>query len=207
MPAFDDAAAGKNQETPTDWSNYGFGLGIAYAAYNQKNVESAGVYNGVVHIDKQQSGSASIWLELHNFINVTTSHNVTSGNGPFVAIQAGGSNNQTISAYAIGWMWGSKKQASQVSEKTLLTAQGPITIMDFQNNPQTVDAKLTKEANSVTPASSSPSVNIGIGISAMTIQTLGSGLQDGAALPAGETSLRYKTETSYGPIIMASFAF
>jgi hypothetical protein len=200
-----DIATATQAEASTDWAGLGFGLGVAYAGYSKRNIESAGVYNGVVHVDKQQSGTASIWLEAHNFISTSKSGN--AGNGPFIAIQAGGANNQSIGAYAIGWMWGNKKQHAQVTEVKTENVVVPMNITDAQGKSQTINSNITKETKTITPASSTPSFNIGIGIAAMTVQTLGNGLQDGANLPTGETSIRYKSETSFGPIIIASFWF
>jgi hypothetical protein len=51
-------------------------------------------------------------------------------------------------------------------------------------------------------------LNIGIGLSVTPrAQVLGDGIEEGAALPNGETEVRYKTKTKYGLAITVSFGF
>ncbi len=54
----------------------------------------------------------------------------------------------------------------------------------------------------------SNSLNIGFGLSFdPSVQVLGSGVEEGKPLPAGETAVRFKKEGRFGWALMTSFTF
>lgn len=177
---------------------FGVGLGLNFTA--QKGVvSSANVVNGIVRATAVDDTTASLLLESHYFFVPNTAFlglasvpKGTWGHGPFVAIisgagtanggNGGGSASSVISGYALGWMIGFRAPSWTQSK--------------------------TDPTQWVATYNGSASWNFGVGFSVNpNAQTLGDGITANAPLPAGETSVRYKTEPLYGVILVSSFSF
>jgi len=149
-------------------------------------IGSASVVNGIVRVSSEQEASAAIVLESHYFFIPTSPFfgNVPAGDwghGPFIAIVADtGGNTQTITSYALGWMIGLRE---------------PSWTYDSQN-----------KSWSATYSSSSWNFGVGLRVDPQA-QVLGDGIVANQPLPAGETSIRYKTQPLYGVLLVSSFSF
>jgi|SRR5580704_16908316 hypothetical protein len=171
-----------------------FGAGIALSLNTSKSrVTTAQVVgpNNIVRVSASGDANAGLVLESHYFFvpNVPFFGVVPQGDwghGPFVAIVAdtsgsgGSSASNIISAYALGWMIGLREPtwAFDSTSKTWNATYG------------------------------TASWNFGVGVRIdPNAQVLGDGIVANAPLPAGETSIRYKTQPSYGLMMLSSFSF
>lgn len=179
------------QETVNNFLGLNLGVGLAFTrdfSQSKRRVESASVVNGVVRIEEERDAMARVVLESHYFFEPDSAFfigNVSPknwGHGPFLAIQPG--DKETINAIGFGWMWGFKK--------------GDTTI-------KTTDAKGNEITKTTSPRES---WNVGLGILIdPNARVLGDGLEPNQPLPAGETAIRYKTESETSLILIFSFTF
>ena len=86
----------------------GVGLGLTLNLDKVSRVTSASPVNGIVRVTGMGDAVAGIVLESHYFFvpnySLATVPQGAWGHGPFVAIVAGSSGSNVISAYALGWM-------------------------------------------------------------------------------------------------------
>jgi hypothetical protein len=187
---------------------FGVGVGLNFLA-QKGTVASASVVNGIVRATAVDDTTASLLLESHYFfvpneafLGLTSVPKGTWGHGPFVAIVTGatagnggngGTTSNVIDAYALGWMIGFRVPSTWVQCKKGDTSCGNTD---------------TNHSSWVPTYSGSSSWNFGVGFSVNpNAQTLGDGIIPNQPLPAGETSIRYKTQPLYGVILVSSFSF
>ena len=202
------------QSTLPNWTDdFGFAVGIGYSHLSKENIKTASVRGSgdaaVVRIDESNNGVIGVWLELHNWLGTT--HGGTRGFGPFVAIQAAstGGSGDAIGAYALGFMYGSKRGLTKSTTKTQYRSFNYYddSTGKFKTDSRGAPVTKTVPTEQVQESSPSPSWNIGIGVASITVQTLGDGLTAGSALPTGVTEVYYKKKRMYVPLIMSSFTF
>jgi hypothetical protein len=160
----------------------GVGLGLTLNADKVSRVTSASAVNGIVRVTGTSDAVAGIVLESHYFFvpnrDFATVPQGAWGHGPFVAIVAGSSGSNVISAYALGWMIGLREPT------------------------------WTYVNNSWKATYGSSSWNFGVGVRIdPSVQVLGDGDVANMPLPAGETAVRFKNVPSYGVIMVSSFSF
>jgi len=160
----------------------GVGLGLTLNADKVSRVTSASPVNGIVRVTGTSDAIAGIVLESHYFFvpnrSFATVPEGAWGHGPFVAIVAGNSGSNVISAYALGWMIGFREPTWTYSNSSWKATYG------------------------------SSSWNLGLGIRIdPSVQVLGDGDVANLPLPAGETAVRFKNVPSYGVIMVSSFSF
>jgi hypothetical protein len=160
----------------------GVGLGLTINADRVSRVTSASAVNGIVRVTGTSDAVAGIVLESHYFFvpnrDFATVPQGAWGHGPFVAIVAGSSGSNVISAFALGWMIGLREPT-----------------WNYVNN----NWKATY---------GSSSWNFGLGVRIdPSVQVLGDGDVANQPLPAGETAVRFKNVPSYGVIMISSFSF
>lgn len=94
--------------------NFGLGIGVVGTPSNRLARNGAQVVNGVVRVNDQSNVTASVLLESHYFFS--NDDHPRFGHGPFVALRAGGTNNQLIDAiglgYMVGWRYDKKANSS-----------------------------------------------------------------------------------------------
>ena len=160
----------------------GVGLGLTLNLDKVSRVTSASPVNGIVRVTGTGDAVAGIVLESHYFFvpnySLATVPQGACGHGPFVAIVAGSSGSNVISAYALGWMIGLREPT-----------------WTYTNN-----------AWKATYGSSSWNFGLGVRIDP-SVQVLGDGVVANLPLPAGETAVRFKNVPSYGLIMVSSFSF
>jgi len=160
----------------------GVGLGLTLNLDKVSRVTSASPVNGIVRVTGTGDAVAGIVLESHYFFvpnySLATVPQGAWGHGPFVAIVAGSSGSNVISAYALGWMIGLREPT-----------------WTYTNN-----------AWKATYGSSSWNFGLGVRIDP-SVQVLGDGVVANLPLPAGETAVRFKNVPSYGLIMVSSFSF
>ena len=162
----------------------GVGLGLTLNTDKVSRVTSASVVNGIVRVTGTNDAVAGIVLESHYFF--VPNHPFFSvpegawGHGPFVAIVAGSTGNDVISAYALGWMIGFREPTWTYNAPT--------------------------QSWSATYGSASWNFGVGLRVDP-SVQVLGDGIVANAPLPAGETAVRFKNVPSYGVILVSSFSF
>lgn len=112
---------GDKPETDFHGLKFGIGLSLAYpfdykkGGINEAEVDGA----GIVRVTKESKRTPRILLESHYFFPTEAGakwycpqSGKMCGQGPFVAIEAGGDGKNTISAYALGWMLGFQRDKS-----------------------------------------------------------------------------------------------
>jgi hypothetical protein len=139
----------------------GVGLGLTLNADKVSRVTSASPVNGIVRVTATNDAVAGIVLESHYFFVPSRSFATVPegawGHGPFVAIVAGSSGGNVISAYALGWMIGFREPT------------------------------WTYNGNSWKATYGSSSWNFGLGVRIdPSVQVLGDGMVANLPLPAGE---------------------
>jgi hypothetical protein len=160
----------------------GVGLGLTLNADKVSRVTSASSVNGIIRVTGTSDAVAGIVLESHYFFvpnrDFTTVPQGAWGHGPFVAIVAGSSGSNVISAYALGWMIGFREPTWTYVNNNWKATYG------------------------------SASWNFGLGVRIdPSVQVLGDGDVANLPLPAGETAVRFKNVPSYGVIMISSFSF
>jgi hypothetical protein len=160
----------------------GVGLGLTLNADKVSRVTSASAVNGIVRVTGTSDAVAGIVLESHYFFvpnrDFATVPQGAWGHGPFVAIVAGSSGSNVISAYALGWMIGFREPTWTYVNSNWKATYG------------------------------SSSWNFGLGVRVdPSVQVLGDGDVANQPLPAGETAVRFKNVPSYGVIMISSFSF
>ncbi len=161
----------------------GVGLGLTLNIDKVSRITSASPVNGIVRVTGTSDAVAGIVLESHYFFvpnrDLATVPAGAWGHGPFVAIVAGSSGSNVISAYALGWMIGLREPTWTYSKDGGWKA---------------------------TYGSSSWNFGLGVRIDP-SVQVLGDGVVANLPLPAGETAIRFKNVPSYGLIMVSSFSF
>jgi hypothetical protein len=161
----------------------GVGLGLTVNADKVSRITSASPVNGIVRVTGTSDAVAGIVLESHYFFvpnrTLATIPPGAWGHGPFVAIVAGSSGSNVISAYALGWMIGLREPTWTYSSSGGWKA---------------------------TYGSSSWNFGLGVRVDP-SVQVLGDGVFANLPLPAGETAVRFKNVPSYGLIMVSSFSF
>jgi len=168
---------------------FGVGLALSENVQAQSRVTSAQVVNGIVRVTQTNDAIAGIVLESHYFFVPNTYFISPSivpaldwGHGPFVAIVAGSGGNDVVTAFALGWMIGFRQPTWTTDSNGQITGKPKY--------------------------SSTASWNLGIGLRVdPAVQVLGDGIVANQPLPAGETSVRYKTVPGYGLMVLSSFSF
>jgi hypothetical protein len=161
----------------------GVGLGLSMNASKSRVTSATLTSTNIVRVTATADASAEIVLESHYFFVPNRAFFTVPagdwGTGPFVAIVAGTTGTDVINAYALGWMIGFRE---------------PTWNLDSNKNWQATYG--------------TASWNFGVGLRVdPNAQTLGDGIVANAPLPAGETSIRYKTAPSYGVMLLSSFSF
>jgi hypothetical protein len=195
----------------TDWGGIGWGIGISadFDPGGRRIVGTPTIVGtpGIVRVDNTSSNvNVGFVLEAHYFFKEWVVPAIGPGRvcdpamvarkqsyafynctdiatGPFVAIEIGNGSKSTpasdglISGYALGWMVGFRH-------------------LDFDANGNLKN----KDDRS--------SWNFGIGLRVTPgAQVLGDGFVANAPPPAGETTVRVKTEPRYGIMLLSSFSF
>ncbi|MGB5181249.1 MAG: hypothetical protein WBO12_03550 [Xanthobacteraceae bacterium] len=165
--------------------SFGVGLGLTLNVQNTSRVSQASVINGIVRVTQTDDAIAGIVLESHYFFVPSRPFlwsNVPAGawgRGPFVAIQAStGGSSSVVTAYGLGWMIGFREPTWTYTNGGWTASYG------------------------------SSSWNFGVGLRVdPQAQVLGDGIVANQPLPAGETSVRFKTVPRYGIMLVSSFSF
>jgi hypothetical protein len=165
--------------------SFGVGLGLTLNVQNTSRVSQASVINGIVRVTQTDDAIAGIVLEGHYFFVPSRPFlwsNVPAGawgHGPFVAIQAStGGSSSVVTAYGLGWMIGFREPTWTYTNGGWTASYG------------------------------SSSWNFGVGLRVdPQAQVLGDGIVANQPLPAGETSVRFKTVPRYGIMLVSSFSF
>jgi len=119
LAASASSALGQTAMPTLDGIKFGVGLALTFpfdrerGGINEAEVDGT----GTVRVSKESTRTPLITLESHYFFPArrgASSHwfcqsDTWCSHGPFVAIQAGGESNNAISAYALGWMLGFKR--------------------------------------------------------------------------------------------------
>jgi len=120
--------AEEKKESDGQKSFAGLSLGVALSLTiddSSERVKEAKIVGDVVRVTKEENVTPRVMLEAHKFLWVSSNENsrlsfTHSGTGPFIGIVPG--EDPVIEAFAIGWMWGWKTDASGKSFNLALGA-------------------------------------------------------------------------------------
>jgi hypothetical protein len=196
-------AAGATDTPTTSWGGIGWGIGIAsdFDLGGQRITGTPQIIGtpGIVRVDNTSANvNVGFVLEAHYFFRdwalPTTMNGCTNpsgpntysctdaATGPFVAIEVGGGTKSTPDAAG------------------LITGYAMGWMVGFRH--------LNVSNGRVTNANSTSSWNFGIGLRVdPQAKVLGDGFVANMPPPAGETSVRVKTEPRYGVMLLSSFSF
>lgn len=162
----------------------GLGIGTTFNTGGQNRVVSATTVNNIVRVTQTANASVGLVGESHYFfvphVPFLSVPAGDWGHGPFVAIDASAGNGDINTGFSLGWMIGFRQPT---------WTYDPVTrqwVGAYTNN----------------------SWNFGVGVRVdPKAQVLGDGIVANMPLPAGETSIRLKTEARYGLMLLSSFSF
>jgi hypothetical protein len=160
------------EEAERFWSNFGVGLLLNFDLGHRKPIKSASIINNKVVVEEEDDTKYGLGLEVHKFM--------------FGSTVGGDKNRHWTGSWAVGPYVSVLPGTNEV-----IDALGAGIIVGFFGRPDKINDNTTNKAGF--------SMNLLIGgyIDPQT-QVLADGFIDGAAPPAGETSVRYKNVTQYG---------
>lgn len=165
-----------------------FGAGIMANMFTggKKPVETARVVGGVVRVEEESKGQVGAVLEFHTLWTLCKTENLIESYKKRELKMPLYSCGEDVAQFGIGPSLGVKLGSNNVIDAIFL---GPL--FAFRPN-----------------KNSKNSFNLAIGgIMAPRVKVLGDGIEEGQALPAGETEVRYKKVTKFGYSVLLSFAF